>query len=80
MLVFYLSDERFLFLRLGVYLLGLGYLFSEICFKGNVYGVGCSYSGLGKVVFLYFYCDFYVSWIFDVFNGLIDYIKDVDWI
>lgn len=80
MLVFYFSDERVLFLRLGIYLLGLGYLFIEVCFKGNVYGVGCCYSGLGKVIFFYFYCDFYVSCIFDVFVGLIDYFKDVDWI
>ena len=75
----HLSDERSPLLRLGAHLLGLGYLFSEIRLKGNAYGAGCSYSGLGKVVSLYSYRDPHVSRTLDVFNGLIDYIKDVDW-
>ncbi|NET78406.1 insulinase family protein [Okeania sp. SIO1F9] len=66
-------------LALGAHLLGLGYLFSEIRLKGNAYGAGCSYSGLGKVISLYSYRDPHVSRTLEVFTGLIDYIKDLDW-
>ena len=66
-------------LELGTHLLGLGYLFSEIRLKGNAYGAGCAYSGLGKVVSLYSYRDPHVSRTLDVFAGLMDYVKDVDW-
>ena len=73
------SDERAPFLRLGTHLLGLGYLFTEVRLKGNAYGAGCRYSGLGKVISLYSYRDPHVSRTLDVFAGLIDYLKDVDW-
>ncbi|NES06318.1 MAG: hypothetical protein F6K22_27990, partial [Okeania sp. SIO2F4] len=73
------SHERSPLLRLGAHLLGLGYLFSEIRLKGNAYGAGCSYSSLGKTVSLYSYRDPHVSRTLDVFAGLIDYLKDVDW-
>ena len=73
------SHERSPLLRLGAHLLGLGYLFSEIRLKGNAYGAGCSYSSLGKTVALYSYRDPHVSRTLDVFAGLIDYLKDVDW-
>ena len=73
------SDARSPLLRLGAHLLGLGYLFTEIRLKGNAYGAGCSYSGLGKVVSLYSYRDPHVSRTLDVFSGLIDYLKNVDW-
>lgn len=66
-------------LELGAHLLGLGYLFSEIRLKGNAYGAGCAYSGLGKAISLYSYRDPHISRTLDVFAGLIDYVKDVDW-
>ncbi|MEM1169501.1 MAG: insulinase family protein [Cyanobacteria bacterium P01_H01_bin.35] len=73
------SDPRSPLLRLGAHLLGLGYLFTEIRLKGNAYGAGCRYSGLGKTVSLYSYRDPHVSRTLDVFAGLIDYLKNVDW-
>ncbi|MGB3509202.1 MAG: insulinase family protein [Microcoleaceae cyanobacterium] len=73
------SHEKSPLLELGAHLLGLGYLFSEIRLKGNAYGAGCAYSGLGKGISLYSYRDPHVSRTLDVFAGLIDYLKDVDW-
>ncbi len=73
------SHQKSPLLELGAHLLGLGYLFSEIRLKGNAYGAGCAYSPLGKVMSLYSYRDPNISRTLDVFAGLIDYIKDVDW-
>ena len=73
------SHEKSPLLKLGAHLLGLGYLFSEIRLKGNAYGAGCSYSSLGKVISLYSYRDPHVSRTLDVFAGLINYLKDVNW-
>ncbi|MEB3342344.1 insulinase family protein [Okeania sp.] len=73
------SDERSPLLKLGAHLLGLGYLFTEIRLKGNAYGAGCRYSGLGKTVSLYSYRDPHVTRTLDVFAGIIDYLKNLDW-
>ncbi len=66
-------------LKLGAHLLGLGYLFSEVRLKGNAYGAGCSYSSLGETITLYSYRDPHITRTLNVFAGLVDYVKNVDW-
>ncbi|NES86215.1 MAG: hypothetical protein F6K10_35295 [Moorea sp. SIO2B7] len=73
------SDATAPLLELAGHLLGLGYLFSEIRLKGNAYGAGCSYDELGQTLSLYSYRDPHVTRTLEVFAGIGDYLKGVDW-
>ena len=66
-------------LTLAAHLIGLGYLFDEIRFKGNAYGGGCRYDSLGESLTFYSYRDPNISRTLEVFDNVANFIKEVDW-
>lgn len=68
------------YLSLAAHLIGLGYMFDEIRFKGNAYGGGCRYDGLGQTLTFYSYRDPHISRTLEVFNNVSNYVKNVNWL
>lgn len=73
------SDPNAPYLTLAAHLIGLGYLFDEIRFKGNAYGGSCRYDSLGQTLTFYSYRDPHISRTLEVFNNLANFVKMVDW-
>lgn len=68
------------YLTLAAHLIGLGYMFDEIRFKGNAYGGGCRYESLGQTLTFYSYRDPHISRTLEVFNNVTNYVKNADWL
>ena len=65
-------------LMLGMQLLGVDYMISELRFKGNAYGASCYYGGSGLIT-LSTYADPHITRTLKVFTDLPDYVRKVDW-
>ncbi len=64
-------------LFLGMQLLRVDYMISELRFKGNAYGASCSYHG--PAIVLSTYADPHVARTLGVFAALPEYVHTVDW-
>ena len=67
-----------LLLALGLNMLRVDYMVSEIRFKGNAYGAFCGYDRAGAVV-LGSYADPHITRTLGVFAALPDYVQKVEW-
>ncbi len=74
------SNPKAPYLTLAAHLIGLGYMFDEIRFKGNAYGGGCRYESLGQTLTFYSYRDPHISRTLEVFNNVGNYVKNADWL
>ena len=66
-------------LTVGAHLVRLEYIMNEIRFRGNAYGAMFNYSPLGSTLSLGSYRDPHISRTLDVFSGVADYIREVEW-
>jgi hypothetical protein len=66
-------------LIVGAHLVRLDYIMNEIRFRGNAYGAMFNYSPLGSVLSLGSYRDPHISRTLDVFSGVADYVREVEW-
>jgi len=64
-------------LSLGMALLRVDYMISELRFKGNAYGANCSYGG--GVLTLTTYADPHIKRTLDVFSALTNYVETAPW-
>ncbi len=64
-------------LQLGMSLLRVDYMISELRFKGNAYGASCAFGG--GLVSLSTYADPHICRTLDVFAGLTDYVRRTAW-
>ena len=66
-------------LTIGVHLVRLDYILSEIRFKGNAYGARLSYSPYDAVLCQASFRDPHVARTINVFEQTVDYVKQVEW-
>ena len=66
-------------LMVGAHLVRLEYIMNEIRFRGNAYGAMFNYSPLGSTLTLGSYRDPHISRTLEVFSGVSDYIRKVEW-
>lgn len=64
-------------LALGMALLRVDYMISELRFKGNAYGASCAYGG--NTLQLSTYADPHIRRTLDVFAALPEYVRTVPW-
>ena len=66
-------------LTIGVHLVRLDYILSEIRFKGNAYGARLSYSPSDAMLCQSSFRDPHVARTINVFEQTVDYVKQVEW-
>ena len=64
---------------IGIHLVRMDYILSEIRLKGNAYGAGLSYSSFDSALSQSSFRDPHVARTINVFEQTIDYIKQVEW-
>ena len=66
-------------LTIGVHLIRLDYILSEVRFKGNAYGARFTYSPYDALLSQSSYRDPHVARTINVFEQTVDYVKQIEW-
>ena len=66
-------------LRVGVHLVRMDYMLSEIRLKGNAYGAWLTYDPRGRILYFGSYRDPHVARTLDVFDGVMDFARQENW-
>ncbi len=66
-------------ITIGVHLIRMDYILSEIRFKGNAYGARLSYNPFDAALYQSSFRDPHVARTINVFEQTVDYIKQIEW-